>query len=134
METLKAGRVVLDHEGIHLTRFLFVFGSRFDLPWPSIIGWAFGADVVTSRGHPEGQVVQWVIELDVGEQTHVLRLAPDTARSRAVLAALQERLPEQREPRVGRVHGGRLPPAMAKLVGPDHEGGPTPSDDPGWRP
>ena len=92
-QTLKAGRVTVDDQGVRSKKFIGLFGAAFSLPWDSITGWAFGADVIKSRANPKGQVVQWVIELDDASTTHVLRLVPDTDVSKAIVRVFEQRLP-----------------------------------------
>src|SRR5207253_3206839 len=65
---LKYGRVTIDERGVRKARFLFIFGSSFDLTWSEITGWAIVDCLLTGGGND--QLLSQTLELHTTETLH----------------------------------------------------------------
>jgi hypothetical protein len=62
------GRVTIDERGVRKAPFLFFFGSRFDLAWSDITGWATVGAALASLGSE--QLVSRTLELHTAKGIH----------------------------------------------------------------
>jgi hypothetical protein len=88
---VSCGRVVVDERGIRQRPFLLFFGSRFNLAWSEVTGWAIAEGEYQSR--EVGAVTVRVLELHtVGGMHSVQRVGTDSDFGRLV-EAVAYRLP-----------------------------------------
>ena len=90
------GRVKLDEHGVHSKPFLGFIGRGWSLSLDAIVSWAVVEQVMTSRAHPEGQVLARIIELHFDGGVEHVRWGRGAEAFDRFVAELDHRIPGKR--------------------------------------
>jgi hypothetical protein len=88
------GRVTVDDRGIRQGPFLLFFGSRFDVLWADIRGWAT-TEALLASGSSQS-VIARILELHTADNVHSINYSGSADSFDELVAEVKRRLPDKK--------------------------------------